>query len=303
MIVDFHNHIGLKGTEGEWVTPEEFVRAMDSGGIDKAVILGIDQVDPGTKPPWSALAKGPVMKKGWLPQDSRMPVAANLSDEDVAKFGEFNPDRLIGFASIHPARYRPDLKVEHAITRLGLKGVKVYPHAGFYPNDLRLDRVYEKCAQLGVPVMIHTGIKALAWQWIKYNNPIYVDDVATNFPDLDIIMCHGGFPWCDEFLTVAYSNPNIWVDITFMDYIEKAFGRPGLVESTMRSLVNLVGADRILWGSEGPEMYLPLYGQHDTSYYQRSQDFLVNRFDFLTDQDKENILGQNALRLLKLQHR
>jgi len=301
MIVDFHNHIGLKAEKEEWIAPEEFVRLMDAGSIDKAILLGIDQVDPGTKPPWSDLAKGPVGKKGWLPQDSGMPVAANASDDEVAEFCGAFPDRLIGFASIHPERYRPDLKVERAITSLGLKGVKLYPHAGFYPNDPRLDRVYDKCAQLGVPVMIHSGIKALRWQWLKYNDPIYVDDVATNFPDLDIIMCHGGFPWCDNFLTVAYSNPNIWVDITFMDYIESTFDRPGMTENMMKTLVKIVGADKMLWGSEGPEMYLPLFGQHDTTYYKNSQDFLVNRFDFLTDEDKEGILGRNALRLLKLE--
>jgi predicted TIM-barrel fold metal-dependent hydrolase len=300
MIVDFHNHIALNEKQ-ELMAPQDFVRRMDAGGIDKAIILGIDQVDAGTKPRWADLAKGPVMKKGWLPQSSAMDIASNLSDEEVAAFCRFKPDRLIGFASIHPERYKPELKAEYAITRLGLKGVKLYPHSGFYPNDPRLDRVYEKCADLGIPVMIHTGIKALRWQWIKYNNPIYVDDVATNFPELDIIMCHGGFPWCEEFLAVVYSNPNIWVDITFMDYIERAFERPGLVEHTMKSLVNLVGADRILWGSEGPEMYLPPYGQHSTEYYQKSQDLLVNRFDFLTDEDKKNILGRNALRLLKLE--
>jgi predicted TIM-barrel fold metal-dependent hydrolase len=300
MIVDFHNHIGLK-PKPEWIKPGEFVRGMDAGGVDKAVILGIDQADPGTKPAWGDLVRGPVTKKGWLPQDARMPVAANVSDEEVAEFCKAYPDRLVGFASIHPDRYRPDLKVEYAITRLGLRGVKIYPHAGFYPNDPRLDRVYDTCAQLGVPAMIHAGIKALGWQWIKYNNPIYVDDVTTNFPDLNVIMCHGGFPWCDEFLAVVYSNPNVWVDITFMDYIEKTFHRPGLVEETMRSLVNLAGADRLLWGTEGPEMYLPLYGEHDTSYYKKSQDYLVNRFDFLSDQDKENVLGGNAMRLLKLQ--
>ncbi len=299
MIVDFHSHLGLKDN-GELVTPQEFIHAMDAGGIDMTVVLGIDQVDGGTKPTWSDLAKGLTTKKGWLPQDSAIGAAANLSDVEVASFCKFNSERLIGFASVHPDRYRPDLKVEYALSNLGLKGVKLYPHSGFYPNDRRLDRVYEKCIEFNVPVMIHTGIKAQRWQWIKYNNPIYVDDVATNFPELDIIICHGGFPWCDEFLTVAYSNPNIWVDITFMDYIEKVFKRPGLVENSMRALVNLVGADRILWGTEGPEMYLPLFGHHDFKYYQKSQDFLVNRFDFLKSRDKQNILGGNAIRLLRL---
>lgn len=299
MIVDFHNHIGIK-PKSEPMTPDRFIRCMNEGGIDKAVILGTDHLDAGTKPPWSDLSKGPVMKKGWLLQDSAMPVAGNFSDEEVSIFCKSYPDRLIGFASIHPDRYRPDLKVEYAITKLGLRGVKLYPHSGFYANDPRLDRVYDKCIQLGVPVVIHTGIKSRRWQWIKYNNPIYVDDVATNFPDLNIIICHGGFPWCNEFLTVAYSNPNIWVDITFIDYIERTFEQTGLTENMMRSFVNLVGTDRILWGTEGPEMCLHLYGQHDITYYRKSQDFLVNRFDFLTDQDKRNILGGNAVRLLKL---
>ena len=48
-----------------------------------------------------------------------------------------------------------------------------------------------------MPVVIHTGIKAVRWQWMKYNQPIYVDDVATDFPELNVVMCHGGFPCCE----------------------------------------------------------------------------------------------------------
>ena len=106
---------------------------------------------------------------------------------------------------------------------------------------------------------------------MKYNRPIYVDDVATNFPDLKVVMCHGGFPWVDEFLCVAHSNPNIWVDISFMDYLERTFRRPGLTEETLRSLAALVGAERLLWGTEGPYMDLPLYGQHGPENYAQSR--------------------------------
>lgn len=305
MIIDIHNHIEYK-TPTERFTADEFVKSMDEGGIDVAVILGCDQVDAGSKPPWSELMRGPSEAKNWLPVSSAMPVATNLSDEEVSCFCRKYPDRLIGFASIHPDRYRPDLKIERAVKELGLRGVKLYPHAGFYPNDRRLDRVYEKCIEFDIPVMIHTGIKAVRWQWIKYNNPIYVDDVATNFPELKIIICHGGFPWVNEFLAVAYSNPNVYVDITFMDYIEKAFQQTGLVENTLRTLINIVGADRILWGSEGPNMYLPMFGHHGppkeraSEYYLRSQYELVKRFDFINEEDQAKILGGNAARLLKL---
>ncbi|MCL6450352.1 MAG: amidohydrolase family protein, partial [Acetobacteraceae bacterium] len=299
VIIDFHNHVEYKTLTERW-GPKEFVAGLDAGKIDKAVVLGVDQVDAGYKPPWAGLAGGPNEAKGWLRTPSAMPVAANLDDEAVAEFCSQYPDRLIGFASLHPERYRPDLKVERAIKHLGLKGVKIYPHAGFYPNDPRLYRAYQKCVDLGAVVMFHTGIKALRWQWLQYNNPVYVDQIATDFPDMKIVMCHGGFPWADEFLVVAYSNPNIYVDITFMDYVEKTFRRPGLVESTMRQLVDLIGPERLLWGSEGPAMFLGMFGQHDTSYYARSQEYLVKRFDFLTEQDKAGILGGNAARLLGL---
>lgn len=299
MIIDFHCHVEYKTLTERW-TAREFVAAMDKGKIDRAVILGVDQVDPGSKPAWARLARGPTVGKGWLEVPSAMPVAANFGDEAVAAFCAEFPDRLIGFASLHPERYRPDLKVERAIKELGLRGVKIYPHAGFYPNDPRLYRAYQKCTELGVPVMIHTGIKALRWQWLQYNDPVYVDQVATDFPDLKIVMCHGGFPWSDEFLVVAYSNPNIWVDITFLDYIERTFRREGLVESTVRQLYDLIGPERLLWGSEGPAMFLSMFGEHGVEYYRKSQEYLVRRFDFLSEEDQANILGGNAARLLGL---
>jgi predicted TIM-barrel fold metal-dependent hydrolase len=127
-----------------------------------------------------------------------------------------------------------------------------------------------------------------------------VDEIATNFPDLKIVMCHGGYPWTEEFMAVVYTNPNIWVDLTFMERIEETFMLPGLVENTVRRLVKLIGAGRLLWGSEGPYMDLPLYGKQDPSNYQVSQDKLVRRFDFLDQEDKAGILGNNAACLLGL---
>jgi predicted TIM-barrel fold metal-dependent hydrolase len=259
---------------------------MENSGIDISVILGNDQADAGYKQPW---VDSPIMA-----------VPVNCSDEEVAFYCNQHPDRLIGFTSIHPDRYLPHKKVERAIKEFGMKGVKLYPHAGFYPNDPRLNEVYQKCIDYDIPVMIHTGIKALQWQSLKYNRPLYVDDVATNFPDLKIIMCHGGYPWVEEFIVVAYSNSNIWVDLTFLDIIEKVFKVNMLTENTVKRLNDLIGSERLIWGSEGPYFNLPLFGNHGPEYYNISQDFLVRRFDFLSETDKNNILGENAKRLLKI---
>jgi predicted TIM-barrel fold metal-dependent hydrolase len=285
MIIDFHAHPDFK-TPLELYSPAEFVAGMDQGGIDVTCLYGNDQADPGSCPPWR--------------DEQFMTVPTNYSDEELFAFCRNFPDRLIGFTSINPNRYQPERKVERAIKEFGMKAVKLYPHSGFYPNDARLTRTYELCTRLDIPVVIHTGMKAVRWQWMKYNQPIFVDDIATNFPDLNIVMCHGGYPWTEEFITVAYTNPNIWVDLTFMERIEETFILPGLVESTIRRLVKLIGAQRLLWGSEGPYMTLPLYGSHEPSNYQISQDKLVRRFDFLSEKDKEDILGNNAARLLRL---
>jgi predicted TIM-barrel fold metal-dependent hydrolase len=285
MIIDFHAHPDFK-TPSELYSPAEFVAGMDQGGIDVTCLYGNDQADPGSCPPW---------------RDERfMTVPTNYSDEELFAFCRNYPDRLIGFTSVNPNRYQPERKVERAIKKFGMKAVKLYPHSGFYPNDPRLTRTYDLCSRLGIPVIIHTGMKAVRWQWMKYNQPIFVDDIATNFPDLNIVMCHGGYPWTEEFITVAYTNPNIWVDLTFMERIEETFVLPGLVEITIRRLVKLIGSQRLLWGSEGPYMTLPLFGSHDPSYYQVSQYKLVKRFDFLSEKDKEDVLGNNAARLLKL---
>ena len=285
MIIDFHTHVECNA-DGQRCSPAEFVAAMDGGGIGKSVVLGGDQADAGTMPAWA----DPMV----------MGAATNFDDDAVAAWCAEFPDRLIGFGSIHPDRYQPVRKVERAVKELGLRGIKLYPHAGFYPNDPRLDGVYRKCEELRVPVVIHTGVKAVRWQWMKYNRPIYVDDVATNFPNLPVVMCHGGFPWVDEFLAVAHANPNVWVDISFLDYVERAFHKEGLAESVIRSLAAVIGADRLLWGSEGPTMTLPLYGSHGPENYARSRAFLVERFDFLSESEKVAILGGNAARLLGL---
>lgn len=288
MIIDFHTHVEYKAN-GERYTASEFVAGMDEGGVSISVVLGGDQSDAGTMPPWA--------------DRSVMGAAAGFDDEDVAAFCADHPERLLGFGSIHPDRYAPERKVERAVKELGLRGIKLYPHAGFYPNDPRLGPVYQKCAELGVPVVIHTGVKAVRWQWLKYNRPLYVDDVATNFPNLKVVMCHGGFPWADEFLAVAHANPNVWVDISFLDYVETTFRRPGLAEEILKNLVGVVGSERLLWGSEGPFMSLPLYGSHGPSNYAKSQEFLVTRINVFSEKEKAQILGGNAARLLGLDAR
>ena len=84
VVIDFHVHLEYKPT-GERYSPQEYVGAMDSAGIDKSVMLGVDQVEYGSgiANPWTSLLKGPTNKKGWLPVKRELPVVINWDDEDV----------------------------------------------------------------------------------------------------------------------------------------------------------------------------------------------------------------------------
>lgn len=276
MIIDFHTHVPVDQSGNLGIGPEEFIESMNKAKIDCSIILGVD----------TGLENG------------QLKDATDLTDEKVANFCSFCPERLIGFASINPNRPAPYLKVKYALEVLGLSGVKLYPHRGFFPNDHRLWDIYKLCQDLNVPVMIHTGIKVIKNQKLIFNSPVYVDDVAVAFPNLKIIMCHGGYPWIEEYLTVVFTNPNVWVDITFLGHIEKAFGMPGFTHDYLKRLVSVIGSKRIVWGTEGPQMDLPLYNSCGLATYFEMQDFLVNRMEFLSETDKKDILGNNALRLL-----
>ena len=158
----------------------------------------------------------------------------NRTDEEMAMYCGLYPTRFVGFTSVHPDRYQPHRKLQRAVREFGMKGVKLYPR----PASFRM--IHGSIVSLSSAskwifrVMIHSGIKAVQWQRLKYNDPVFVDDVAVAFPELKIVLCHGGYPWTEQFLCVAYSNPNIWVDLTFLDSIEKTYMVPDLVETTIR---------------------------------------------------------------------
>ena len=169
-----------------------------------------------------------------------------------------------------------------------MKGVKLNPHAGFYPNDERLYPVYEKATELGVPVMFHSGVKSpTEGTRVKYCQPIYLDDVTVDFPDMTIIIAHAGYPWVEETILVGLYSPNVYVDISTLNQIEEALGYE-VVLPTIRKLTSSLGASRILFGS-------------DFTYNLEEMIQIIKSADFLSERDKENILGENARKLLKIQ--
>ncbi len=140
-----------------------------------------------------------------------------LYDEDVRDFVQAHPDRFIGFTAVHPDRpVRQNLeRLDRAVNEMGLRGVKLNPASGFYPNDEKLYPVYERAADMDLPVVIHSGLKPPAeGSRLKYCRPMDIDDIAVDFPDLKIIIAHAGYPWIDETIMTGLYAGNVFVDIS-----------------------------------------------------------------------------------------
>jgi predicted TIM-barrel fold metal-dependent hydrolase len=139
----------------------------------------------------------------------------------VFDYANYDPRRLLSCGSLHP-RHTTNIMadVEH-ILRLGLRMIKIHPpHQLLFPNDYlngvkELEIIYRAAEANGVPVMFHTGTSVFPGARNKYGDPIYLDDVAVDFPKLKIVMAHGGRPlWMDTAFFLLRRHPNVYLDIS-----------------------------------------------------------------------------------------
>jgi uncharacterized protein len=139
----------------------------------------------------------------------------------VADYVKKDPKRLLACGSVHPRHTKNILAdVEH-ILRLGIRMIKIHPpHQLLFPNDYvrgvkELEIIYRAAEANGIPVMIHTGTSVFPGARNKYGDPIYVDDVAVDFPKLKILLAHGGRPlWMDTAFFLIRRHPNVYLDVS-----------------------------------------------------------------------------------------
>jgi predicted TIM-barrel fold metal-dependent hydrolase len=176
-----------------------------------------------------------------------------IANEEVAEVAADNNDVLIPFASIDPAKGKMGVReARRLIEDYGVRGFKFHPSSqGFYPNDRKAYPLYEVIAAAKLPALFHTGQTGVGAGVpgglgirLKYSNPMYVDDVAVDFPDMPIILAHPSFPWQDEALSVATHKPTVYIDLS--GWSPKYFP-PNLVQ-----YANTLLKDRVLFGSDYP---------------------------------------------------
>jgi uncharacterized protein len=201
--------------------------------------------------------------------------------------GKF-PDQFIGFASVDPWKGAMAVReLERSVKELGLRGLKMMQITqAFFPNDERFYPLWEKCSELGIPVLFHTGQTGVgagtpggAGLKLKYSQPLHIDDVAADFPDLTIIMAHPAVPWQEEQLSVALHKANVYIDLS--GWSPKYF-RPVLVQYASSLL-----QDKVLFGSDYPAI---------------QPERWLNDFEALNlkEEVRQKIVLENARKLFKL---
>lgn len=176
-----------------------------------------------------------------------------VSNEELAELAEKYEDVVIPFASIDPAKGKKGvLLARQLIEEYHVKGFKFHPPAQeFYPNDRIAYPLYEVIEEHRLPAVFHTGHAGAGARTrggggirLKYGNPMFIDDVAVDFPDMPIILAHPSFPWQDEALSVAIHKPTVYIDLS--GWSPKYFA-PQLVQHA-----NTILRDKMLFGSDFP---------------------------------------------------
>ena len=204
-------------------SPERLLRRLDEDGIARAVLVNYPSPD--------------------------LMGFTDRVNEYVAEYCKAAPDRLVPMGGVHP-RFAKDAAAEvRRAAELGVRALKVHPpHMAVEPNAYlhgldALRAIYEEAQRLRLPVMIHTGTSVFPGARSRTGEPMAVDDVAVDFPDLKIVLAHGGRPlWMDQAFFLVRRFPNVYMDVSSIPPkgILRYFPR-------LREV-----ADKVLYGSDWP---------------------------------------------------
>lgn len=237
--------------------PAALLRFLDAEGIERAGLVNYVSPD--------------VM--GFTPE----------ANDWMARFVRGRRDRLVGFGSVHPRLTRDPAGDVERLVELGLGCFKLHPpHQLVRPNEY-LDglaaqaTIYATAARLGLPVMVHTGTSVFPGARNRYADPMAIDDVACDFPDLRLLLAHGGRPlYMETCFFLARRHANVWIDISGIP--------PRRLLEYFPRLESI--AAKVLWGTDWP-------GPGVSSPRRNVEDFLALP---LAPETQRRILYDNAAR-------
>ena len=242
-------------------SPRQFLKYLDASGVDRAVLISYVAPD----------------------------VIGLTSEVNhfIANYVKENPRRLISCGGLHPRQARSIKADLEFILRSKIRTIKIHPpHQLLFPNDYlngvkELELIYKTAEDHGIPVMFHTGTSIFPNARNRYGDPIYIDDVAVDFPKLKIILAHGGRPlWMKTAFFLLRRHPNVFLDISGIPPKALLKYFPRLEEI----------ADKTLFGTDWPSPGVSSIARNLSEF--RTLD--------VSEETKANILSKTAMRLWPL---
>ena len=241
-------------------SPEHLLRRLDADGIERAVLVN-------------------------YPSPDLMGFTHRVNDY-VAEYCQAAPDRLVPMGGVHP-RFVEDAGAEvRRVAERGVRALKVHPpHMQFAPNAYLqgldgLRAVYEEAQRLRMPVMIHTGTSIFPGARSRTGEPMAVDDVAIDFPDLTIVIAHGGRPlWMEQAFFLVRRFPRVYMDVSSIP--------PRSVLKYFPRLAEI--ADKVLYGSDWPAPGVKSMGDNLRAF--RSLDLPAEAFRKILEENPARVFG------------
>jgi hypothetical protein len=202
---------------------DEVIELLDSAGIDRTLITGFDEFSS--------------VHETFIP------------NELVAALAERHPDRFIPFAGVDLLKGMEAVReLERLVSDHGFRGLSLRPFMiGLPADDRRYYPLYAKCVELDVPLSIHTSANWTTVAVNDFGHPRHIDAVAAEFPDLRIVMSHGGYPWVLEACLLAWKYPNVYLELAA--HRPRYLAAPGTGWEALLRFGQTPIADKVLFGT------------------------------------------------------
>jgi predicted TIM-barrel fold metal-dependent hydrolase len=269
--IDFHVHLANLEVRVPWV--DEWVRRSQGDPLELARMYA------------SSDALVSMLRQNYVAYavvlaELNPSITGQVRNENLAEFCTGHPE-LLPFADVNPQLYPwPARELDRLVKKLGFRGVNLYPtYQHYYPNEPFVYPIYEKAAELGIPVMVHTGSSIFRGSKLKYGDPLHLDEVAVDIPEVTLVIGHGGRGvWYSHASLLARLHPNVYIEIGGLP--------PQKLLDYFPDLERL--SDKFMFGSDWPGV--------------RSIASNIQALERLpiSEEAKERILWSNAARVLKI---
>lgn len=248
MIVDVHTHLGWYPDHqtsefAEEALASKLVKLQQSAGEVHTAHLDLHSYDSHPEEHWSASKTADKVVVFGLDAE---PTGVNVPNDLISEYVKRDA-KLVGWASINPARVDAIEELERCVQDLGLRGLKVGPaYQGFDPTDRIFRAFFKRCQEFEIPIIWHQGATFPSKAKLRLALPLMLEDVAMEFPGLTMIIAHLGHPWEEDVVALIRKTPNMYADISAIHY------RPWRYWQAMITAMEYGVVNKLLLGSDFP---------------------------------------------------